>query len=188
MSNGVATKPADGAQGAAPGQPTISDIAWLAGVPRKTISRAIDGTPLARAEARRAILAFLKQGAAAPRRFSRPSRAEGLVGLIYDAHNAERIVGWQDGLMEALAASGQSVVIRRVDAESPWLLEEVRGFVEGQHLAGVALASPLSRDERLVALIEGLGVACAGIEASPARAARKAGREAGERLAGPRNG
>lgn len=168
---------------------TMRDIAWLAGVPKKTISRAIEGAPEARAEARAEILAFLRRdaGPASPRR---PGGAQvgRLVGFVYDAQNPERVVGWQDGLMDALTEAGFELAIRRVDADSLHLFEDIRGFIVGQKLAGVALASPLSNDERLVAMIRALGVGYAAIAPSPARAARREGRIAGERLAAARNG
>lgn len=159
-------------------------MAWLAGVPRKTISRAIEGAPQARAEARRQILDFLKEAGEgeAPRPRLVVSAKPRLIGLIYDAPNPERVVGWQDGLMEAVTAMGVELAIRRVDAESPMLFAQVRSFILGQKLEGVALASPLSQDERLVAMIQGLGVGYAAIAPSPPRASRKEGRVAGERL------
>jgi LacI family transcriptional regulator len=173
-----------------PARAGIGDVAWLAGVPRKTISQAIEGAPQARAEARRQILDFLKlagEGPGARPRPPLPARPR-LIGLIYDAPNPERVVGWQDGMMEALAELGVELAIRRVDAESPTLFAQVRSFVLGQKLEGVAVASPLSQDERLVASIQALGVRYAAIAPSPARAARKEGRVAGERLLARRNG
>lgn len=167
----------------------IGDVAWLAGVPRKTISQAIEGAPQARAEARKQILDFLK--VAGEGDVSRPRPAivtkPRLIGLIYDAPNPERVVGWQDGLMEAVTELGVELAIRRVDAESPTLFAQVRSFILGQKLEGVALASPLSQDERLVATIQGLGVRYAAIAPSPPRASRKEGRMAGERLLAARS-
>lgn len=168
----------------------IGDVAWLAGVPRKTISQAIEGAPQARAEARRQILDFLKMAEQTTNFRPRPVVAirPRLIGLIYDAPNPERVVGWQDGLMEAVTELGVELAIRRVDAESPMLFAQVRSFILGQKLEGVALASPLSQDERLVATIQGLGVRYAAIAPSPPRASRKEGRAAGERLLACRNG
>lgn len=190
VSSRLAINPNDDARDAPPERAGISDIAWLAGVPRRTISQAIEGAPQARAEARQAILNFLRDAGEAPARraWTAATPKPPLIGLIYDAPNPERVVGWQDGMMEALAPNRGELAIRRVNAESPWLFDEVRAFIQGQKLDGVALASPLSLDERLVAMIQGLGVRYAAIAPSPARASRKEGRAAGERLAGPRNG
>lgn len=184
MSSGLAANQNDGVREVTSDRAGISDIAWLAGVPRRTISRALEGAPQARAEARQAILAFLRDAGEAPERRARISETPkpALIGLIYDAPNAERVVGWQDGVMDALAATRGELAIRRVNAESPLLFEEVRAFILGQKLDGVVLASPLTLDERLVAMIQGLGVRYAAISPSPARGARREGRFAGERL------
>lgn len=190
VSNRLAINRNDDAREVVSDRAGISDIAWLAGVPRRTISQAIEGAPQARAEARQAILAFLRDAGEGPAQRARIAAVPKppLVGLIYDAPNPERVVGWQDGLMEALSGSRGELAIRRVNAESPWLFDEVRAFIQGQNLDGVALTSPLSLDERLVAMIQGLGVRYTAIAPSPSRGARREGRAAGERLAGPRNG
>jgi LacI family transcriptional regulator len=190
VSNRLAINRDDGVREVASDRAGISDIAWLAGVPRRTISQAIEGAPQARAEARQAILAFLRDAGEGPAQRARIAAVPkpALIGLIYDAPNPERVVGWQDGMMDALTATRGELAIRRVNAESPWLFDEVRAFIQGQKLDGVALASPLSLDERLVAMIQGLGVRYAAIAPSPSRGARREGRAAGERLTAPRNG
>lgn len=189
MSSRLAINRSESAREVGTDRASISDIAWLAGVPRRTISRAIEGAPEARAEARQAILAFLRDAGEGPARRARIAAVPkpDLIGLIYDAPNPERVVGWQDGLMEALTATRGELAIRRVNAESPWLFDEVKAFIQGQKLTGVALASPLSLDERLVAMIQGLGVRYAPIAPSAARAARREGRTAGERLSAMRS-
>lgn len=190
MASRLAANQNDGVREVTSDRASISDIAWLAGVPRRTISQALEGAPQARAEARQAILAFLRDAGETPARRTKIALAPkpALIGLIYDAPNPERVVGWQDGLMEALAGARCDLAIRRVNADSPLLFDEVRAFIHGQKLDGVALTSPLSLDERLVAMIQGLGVRYAAIAPSPARASRREGRAAGERLAAGRSG
>jgi LacI family transcriptional regulator len=138
---------------------TINDIARLAGVSKKTVSRVINESPFVREETRKAVQAIMRETHYAPDPQARglAFRRAFLVGLIYDNPNPQHTVNTQQGLLDAMEGSGFELVVRPVDRSSPDLLADMRAFVERQKLFGVVLPSPVSEDERLVALMKELG-------------------------------
>jgi LacI family transcriptional regulator len=151
---------APGGNGGAAGKkrPTINDIARMAGVSKKTVSRVINDSPLVRGETREAVKAIIQETGFAPDPQARglAFRRAFLVGLIYDNPNPQHTVSHQQGLLDALSGSGFELVVRPIDRASPRRLSEIRSFIERQKPFGVVLPSPVSEDEELVALLKEL--------------------------------
>ncbi|THD77065.1 MAG: LacI family DNA-binding transcriptional regulator [Phenylobacterium sp.] len=147
-----------GAPGAPKRRPTINDIARMAGVSKKTVSRVINDSPLVRGETREAVKAIIRETGFAPDPQARglAFRRAFLVGLIYDNPNPQHTVSHQQGLLDAFQGSGFELVVRPVDRTSPRRLDDIRSFVERQKPFGVVLPSPVSEDEALVALLKEL--------------------------------
>ncbi len=139
-------------------RPTINDIARMAGVSKKTVSRVINDSPLVRGETRDAVKAIIRETGFSPDPQARglAFRHAFLVGLIYDNPNPQHTVSHQQGLLDALQGSGFELVVRPVDRTSPHLLDDMRAFIERQKPFGVVLPSPVSEDEALVALLKEL--------------------------------
>jgi LacI family transcriptional regulator len=140
-------------------RPTINDVARMAGVSKKTVSRVINDSPLVRGETREAVKAIIRETGFAPDPQARglAFRRAFLVGLIYDNPNPQHTVSHQQGLLDAFQGSGFELVVRPVDRASPRLLAEMTSFVERQKPFGVVLPSPVSENEALVALLKELG-------------------------------
>src|ERR1700722_10255083 len=93
----------------APGQrATINDIARLAGVSKKTVSRVINQSPFVKEETRARIDAVIQQIGYTPDPQARglAFRRSFLIGLVYDNPNAQYIVTSQEGVLDALRGSG----------------------------------------------------------------------------------
>jgi len=144
--------------GPAKRRPTINDIARMAGVSKKTVSRVINDSPLVRGETREAVKAIIRETGFAPDPQARglAFRKAFLVGLIYDNPNPQHTLSHQQGLLDAFQGSGFELVVRPVDRTSPARLDDIRSFVERQKPFGVVLPSPVSEDEELVALLKEL--------------------------------
>jgi LacI family transcriptional regulator len=140
------------------GRPTINDVARMAGVSKKTVSRVINESPFVKEDTRKAVQAIIRETGYTPDPQARglAFRRSFLVGLIYDNPNPQHTVSHQQGLLDAMAGSGFELVVRPVDRTSPRLLDEMRAFIERQKLFGVVLPSPVSEDERLVELCKEL--------------------------------
>jgi len=137
---------------------TINDIARLAKVSKKTVSRVINQSPLVSKETRDRVDAVIKELGFIPDPQARglAFRRSFLIGLIYDNPNAQFIVTSQYGLLDGLRGSGFELVLFPCDRGSPSLFEDVRGFVERQKLAAVVLLPPVSENEALVSMLRDL--------------------------------
>lgn len=142
-------------------RPTINDIARLAGVSKKTVSRVINASPFVRADTRERIEAVIADLGYAPDPQAR-GLAYGrafLIGLVYDNPNPQYVVNMQLGLLDGMRGSGFELVVHPCDRNSPSFLEDLRSFVERQRLFGVVLTPSVSEDERAARLMAEVGCA-----------------------------
>jgi LacI family transcriptional regulator len=154
---------------------TITDIARLAGVSKKTVSRVINQAPYVRKDTRARIEAIIAEHGYQPDPQARglAFRRSFLVGMIHDNPNPQYIENIHLGILGALASRGYELVIRPCDRHSPSFLEDMRSFVERLRLFGIVLTPSVSEDDRLARLLESLDcpyvrIACAPLD-KPAR-------------------
>ena len=135
---------------------TINDIARLAGVSKKTVSRVINRSPFVKDETRARIDAVIQQIGYAPDPQARglAFRRSFLLGLVYDNPNAQFIVNAQEGVLDALRGSGFELVVHPCDRLSEDLVSGVRRFVERQKLHGVILLPPVSENQELASALQ----------------------------------
>jgi len=140
-------------------RPTINDIARLAGVSKKTVSRVINASPFVRDDTRERIEAVIAELGYAPDPQAR-GLAYGrafLIGLVYDNPNPQYVVNMQLGLLDGMRGSGFELVVHPCDRTSPTFLEDLGSFVERQRLFGVILTPSVSEDERAATLMAEIG-------------------------------
>jgi LacI family transcriptional regulator len=141
------------------GKPTINDVARLAGVSKKTVSRVINRSPLLNEETREKVLKVIGELGYVPNPQARALalRRNFLVGLIHDNPNAQMVLNVQQGILEALQGTEFELVVRPVDRRSSMMLDDVRDFLERQRLFGVVLLPPISENDALARLCEEVG-------------------------------
>jgi LacI family transcriptional regulator len=141
------------------GKPTINDVARLAGVSKKTVSRVINNSPLLNEETRARVEKVIRQIGYVPNPQARALalRRNFLIGLIHDNPNAQMVLNVQQGILEALQGTDFGLVVRPVDRTSPLMLDDIRDFLERQRLFGVVLLPPISENDALARLCEELG-------------------------------
>lgn len=139
---------------------TINDVARLARVSKKTVSRVINKSPSVRVETRDSVNDIIAQIGFRPDPQARglAFRRSFLLGLIYDNPNAQYIVNMQMGALDGLRGTGTELVVHPCDRHSSTFIEEIREFVERQRLAGVILLPPIAEDKRLLELLDDLEV------------------------------
>ena len=149
----------DDPRGAKPGKrATINDVARVAKVSKKTVSRVINQSPFVKGDTRERVddaikaLGFTPDPQARGLAFGRSF----LVGLIYDNPSPTYVVNMQQGVLDALKDSGLELVVHPCNRNSDSLLEDIRGFVERQRLFGVIMPPSVSEDERVIALLRDL--------------------------------
>ena len=142
-------------------KPTIQDVAELAGVSKKTVSRIINNSPSVNAATRDAIQSLIldigyrpdpqARGLAAKRSF--------LVGLITDNPTPQYVVNIQQGILDVIRQTGYELVVHPCDRKSESFLEDALQFIEVQKLYGVILTPSVSEDENLAEALRSVGCA-----------------------------
>jgi LacI family transcriptional regulator len=141
-------------------KPTINDVARLAGVSKKTVSRVINRSPLLNDETRDRVQQVIRDLGYVPNPQARALalRRNFLVGLIHDNPNAQMVLNVQQGILEALQGTEFELVVRPVDRRSSAMLDDIRDLLQRQRLFGVVLLPPISENDELAHLCEELGV------------------------------
>ena len=137
---------------------TINDIARLANVSKKTVSRVINESPAVREETRTRVAAVMQRVAYTPDPQARglAFRRSFLVGLIYDNRNAPYVINIQEGALAALRRMGYELIVHPCDRTSEQFLPEIRDLVTRQRLDGVILLPPVSELSPLADLLRSL--------------------------------
>ena len=140
-------------------KPTINDVARLAGVSKKTVSRVINRSPLLNEETRGRVEKVIRELGYVPNPQARALALgrNSLVGLIHDNPNAQMVLNMQQGILEALQGTDFEMVVRPVDRTSSMMLDDVRLFLERQRLFGVVILPPISENDALARLCDELG-------------------------------
>ena len=152
-------KAGDGGNGTRSARSTINDVARLAGVSKKTVSRVINRSPLLNDETRERVEKVIADLGYVPNPQARALalRRNFLIGLIHDNPNAQMVLNVQQGILEALASTEFEMVVRPVDRNSTAMLDDVRTFLERQRLFGVVLLPPISENDALARLCDEVG-------------------------------
>ncbi|AUW57061.1 LacI family transcriptional regulator [Sphingobium sp. SCG-1] len=135
---------------------TINDIARMAGVSKKTVSRVINRSPLLNQETRDRVEEIIRDTGYVPNPQAR-ALALGrnfLIGLIYDNPNQQMILNMQQGILEALHGTEFELVIRPVDRGSNGLMDDIKSFVTRQRLFGVVVLPPISENDQLARMLD----------------------------------
>lgn len=140
---------------------TINDIARIAGVSKKTVSRVLNHSPLVHEDTRARIQAVMDRYRYVPDPQARglAFRRSFLIGLVYDNPNAQYIVNMMEGALDGLRGSDYELVVHPCDRHSTDFLSGVRRFVDRQKLRGVILLPPISENEQLVETLRNSGMA-----------------------------
>jgi LacI family transcriptional regulator len=136
---------------AASGKATINDIARLAGVSKKTISRVINDSPLVKPETRTKVHALMGEYGYMPDPQARglAFRRSFLIGLVFDNPTAQYIVNIQYGVLDALRETSYELVVHPCDSKGEGYIDGIRRFAQQQKLHGVILIPRASEDQAL---------------------------------------
>ena len=138
---------------------TINDIARMAGVSKKTVSRVINRSPLLNEQTRERVEAIIRETNYVPNPQAR-ALALGrnfLIGMVYDNPNQQMILSMQRGVLEALHDTEFELIVRPVDRGSARVMDDIRGFIVRQRLYGVIILPPLSENDQLAQLCDNEG-------------------------------
>lgn len=139
--------------------PTINDVARAAGVSKKTVSRVINRSPLLKADTRKKVEDVIAELGYIPNPQARglALRRNFLLGLLHDNPNAQTVLNFQEGVLDAIRDTDFALVVRPVDRHSPELLADVREFLEKQRLYGVMILPPISERDEIAQICREVG-------------------------------
>lgn len=139
--------------------PTINDVARAAGVSKKTVSRVINRSPMLKLQTREKVEKVIAELGYVPNPQARALalRHNFLIGLLHDNPNAQTVLNFQEGVLDAIRDTAFALIVRPVDRHSEGMLADIREFLEKQRLYGVLILPPLSDSGEVTALCRALG-------------------------------
>lgn len=144
---------------------TIFDVAKLAGVSIKTVSRVVNHEPNVRASTRQRVEDAILELNYRPDQSARnlASHRSHLIGLVYDDPAAYElpsggyVLDLQQGALEACRSALSELLIHPCDFRKKNVGAELKSLIEQTRLAGIVLAAPLSNMPKIVRAIEATG-------------------------------
>ncbi len=132
-------------------KPTINDVARLAGVSKRTVSRVINNSPKVGQATRERILRVIAELDYHPSVQARglATRRSYMLGMIYDNPDPLYIDEVLRGVLGECRASGYELVVHPCDRQSRDLTDEAVNFVQRSKLDGVIILPPVSENNEL---------------------------------------
>lgn len=139
---------------------TINDVAELAGVSIKTVSRVMNNEPSVKQATLDKVTAAISQLNYQPNAAARnlASTRSYSIGYIYDNPNAYYVIDMQKGLLEACRKHGYELLIHPTNAKSTGIVQEVIDLVQHARLAGIVLTPPFSEMPEIAEALDSIGV------------------------------
>ncbi len=139
---------------------TINDVAKLAGVSIKTVSRVINNETSVRQLTREKVQLAVDELSYQPNLSARnlAGTKSYSVAYIYDNPNAYYIIDMQKGILSACKQQGFELLIHPCNSKSQGITEEVVNMVKQARIAGLILTPPLSEMPEFVKSLVALDV------------------------------
>jgi LacI family transcriptional regulator len=127
------------------GPPTINDVAALAGVSKRTVTRVINRSSKVKDATRATVEKIIEELNFVPNRQARGLAASRsfLIGLIFDVPTLF-INEAQKGMLDIVEEEGYELVVHACHIKSDRLIEDIKRFVARAHLDGVIILPPVS--------------------------------------------
>ncbi|MEJ0099960.1 MAG: LacI family DNA-binding transcriptional regulator [Pseudomonadota bacterium] len=140
----------------APSRATIVDVAKLAGVSIKTVSRVTNSEPNVRPEVKQRVLDAIAVLGYRPMQSARglAARRTQLMALVYDIPNASYLIRIQNGARQCCQERGMQLLFHPCDHRNPQLATELVKLASHLRLEGLVLAPPISLDDAVVTALE----------------------------------
>jgi LacI family transcriptional regulator, galactose operon repressor len=130
---------------------TIKDVAKLAGVSFKTVSRVINREPSVGEALQAKVWAAIEELGYQPNLSARQLRgAASFIAFIYDNPNSHYVIEMQHGILEECKRQGFELLIHPTDSTDADYINELRQLVSNGHVAGLVLTPPFSESEELI--------------------------------------
>ena len=157
--------------------PTISDVARLAAVSIKTVSRVLNHEPGVHVRTREAVERAIAELRYRPKQSARSlaGARSFLIGLLYYDPSAQFVAGVQQGATMRCREAGYHLVVESLHDDAPDLREQVDHMVSALRPDGMILTPPLCDNAEVLAALRDSRTPC--VLVSPGRHANDAGRD-----------
>ena len=145
---------------------TIFDVAELAGVSIKTVSRVVNNEPNVRQRTRDKVLAAVGRLQYRPNAAARSlsGRRSWIIGLVYEnPHEFSYMKDVLDGALNACEERGYSLLLRPLSLPHPEIAERIERFVTQARVEGIILPAPMGDLPELLRLLRKLEIPFATI-------------------------
>jgi LacI family transcriptional regulator len=148
-------------------RPTIDDVARLAGVSIKTVSRVFNRAPNVRDATRDKVVAAASSLKYRPNLSARQlaSNLTYLVGMLYENPNSDYVTEVQDGALKVCRGHDYHLLINPCRARSSLLIDEVIGLA--RQVDGFIVLQPLSDLQDLNHVLLETGTVCVRVSQRP---------------------
>jgi LacI family transcriptional regulator len=138
----------------------IRDVAALAGVAVKTVSRVLNAHPYVSAETKARVEEAMRSLDFRPSVAARilSGAKSNQIALIYDNHSPFYMFQIQTGCWEYCKAHGIRLLAQPVDVADPQVGEQVRGLVTETHVDGIILSSPVTDCDPVLRALESMDI------------------------------
>ncbi|MDO3385217.1 LacI family DNA-binding transcriptional regulator [Gilvimarinus sp. SDUM040013] len=135
-------------------KPTIKDVAKLAGVSFKTVSRVVNNEGTVGQDLQDRVWKAIKQLNYSPNLSARGLRgAASSIGFIYDNPNSNYVIDMQRGILDECRKQGYELVIHPCDAKNHSIIQEVLDMIDRSRIGGLVLTPPISENQDILKAI-----------------------------------
>lgn len=139
---------------------TIKDVANLAKVSFKTVSRVINREPTVGEDLQKRVWEAIDALGYQPNMSARNLRGSAaFISFIYDNPNSHYVIDMQHGLLDTCRKEGFELLIHPVSADAPDAIAELERLAQNGHIAGFVLTPPFSENESLIKFLEARNIA-----------------------------
>jgi len=148
-----------------PARARLEDVARIAGVSPKTVSRVLNKEPNVLPETRDKVLATMEALHYRPHPSARSLAANRsfLIALLYDNASPSYTMEVQSGVLDACNAHQYSMMMQPFDSSAAEFVDQVQALVTDRRLDGLVLTPPIADHEKLLARLRELGTPFASV-------------------------
>ena len=133
-------------------RPTINDVARLAGVSKKTVSRVINSVPKVSPGTAQKVNAAIEKLGFVPNFQARglAARYSYLLGFVYDNPNAYYVLEMLNSFLPQCRENGFELIVHPCDYRSPEFTADIVRFARKSRVDGLVLLPPISEFDELL--------------------------------------
>lgn len=139
---------------------TIDDVAALAGVSMKTVSRVMNNEPNVRPATREKVTAAVAELDYRPNMSARSlaGNRSYLLGLLYGIPSAHYVLDIQEGVLDICRPQGYELLVHPCNHQDPDITQEIANLIRDKRIDGVMLTPPISDNMMLMHTLKRMSV------------------------------